>query len=100
MGQRTHELGIRRALGASRVDILRLVLRQGLILAAVGIIIGIAGSLATAQLFKGLLWGVSPTDPVTFVLVAFALGGAVLLACYLPARRALAVSPIVALRHE
>jgi len=100
VGQRTHEIGIRRALGASAGAVLRLVLRQGLVLTTIGVGVGVAASLAATRILKGLLWGVSPTDPVTFALVAMGLAAAALLACYVPARRALAINPIVALRSE
>jgi putative ABC transport system permease protein len=100
VGQRTHEIGIRRALGASAGAVLRLVLRQGLILVGIGVAAGVTGSLATMRVFQGLLWGVSPTDPLTFALVSMVLALAALLACYVPARRALAINPIVALRVE
>lgn len=100
VGQRTQEIGVRRALGASTAAVLRLVLRQGLILTAIGLAAGIAGSFAATRILQGLLWGVSPTDPLTFTLVTVALAAAALLACYVPARRALGVNPIVALRAE
>jgi putative ABC transport system permease protein len=100
VGQRTHEIGIRRALGATTASVLRLVIRQGLTLTIVGVVIGVAASMAATRALKGLLWGVSPTDPVTFALVALVLGVAALVACYVPARRALAVNPITALRAE
>jgi predicted permease len=100
VGQRTQEIGIRRALGASAGAVLRLVLRQGLILVGIGVVVGVTGSLATMRVFQGLLWGVSPTDPLTFALVSIVLAVAALLACYVPARRALAINPIVALRVE
>jgi putative ABC transport system permease protein len=100
VGQRMREIGIRRALGASAGAVLRLVLRQGLILTGVGVGVGVMASLAATRILEGLLWGVSPTDPVTFALVAMGLAAAALLACYVPARRALAINPIVALRAE
>jgi putative ABC transport system permease protein len=100
VGQRTHEIGIRRALGASAGAVLRLVLRQGLILTAIGVSVGVAVSLAATQVLKTLLWGVSPTDPITFTLVAAGLVTAALLACYLPARRALTIDPTIALHAE
>jgi putative ABC transport system permease protein len=100
VGQRTNEIGTRRALGASAGAILSLVLRQGFILAALGISIGVAASIAATRVLEGLLWGVSPTDPVTFSLVATSLAAAAVLACYVPARRALAIDPIIALRAE
>lgn len=96
--QRTAEIGIRRALGASAGAVLRLVLRQGLALTVIGIGVGLAASLGLTRILKGLLWGVSPTDPMTFALVALGLAAAAALACYIPARRALAIHPIVALR--
>src|SRR5687768_4324197 len=100
VGQRTQEIGVRRALGASARAVLRLVLRQGLILVAIGVVIGVMGALATTRLLQGVLWGVSPTDPRTFALVSLGLAAAALLACYVPARRALSIDPIVALRVE
>jgi len=100
VGQRTNEIGIRRALGASAGSVLHLVLRQGFILTACGIGAGVATSVVATRVLEGLLWGVSPTDPVTFSLVAIGLGAAGLLACYVPARRALAIDPMIALRTE
>lgn len=100
VGQRMHEIGIRRALGARAGAVLRLVLRKGLILTAIGVGIGVMAALAATRLLEGLLWGVSPTDPVTFALVAIGLAAAALIASYVPARRALAIDPIVALRAE
>jgi len=98
--QRTHEIGIRMALGASRGDVLRLVIVQGLLLVALGVAIGIAGSLALTRLLGTLLWGVTPTDPFTYVVVIMTLVTVALLACYLPARRASFIEPMIALRHE
>ncbi len=100
VGQRTQEIGIRRAFGASTNAVLRLVLRQGLVLIGIGIVAGVAGSLAATRILQGLLWGVSPTDPLTFLLVSMGLAAAALLACYVPARRALTINPIVALRVQ
>ena len=100
VGQRTHEIGIRRAIGASAASVLHLVLRQGLVRIGIGVGVGAAGALLATQLLQGLLWGVSPTDPLTFGLVTIALALAALLACCVPARRALAIEPQVALRVE
>jgi predicted permease len=97
---RTHEIGIRLALGAQRNSILQMVLRQGLRLAAAGAAVGLVGAVIVSQLMSGLLYGVRPTDPLTFVAVALLLIGVALLACYIPARRAVRVDPLVALRHE
>jgi len=98
--QRTHEIGIRMALGAEQLDVLRLVLRQGIILAAFGICVGFAGALALTRFLSSLLYEVPPRDPLTFVIVSALLGGVALLATYLPARRAAKVDPLVALRYE
>jgi predicted permease len=100
VAQRTHEFGIRMALGAQHGNVLRLVLGSGARLAASGIILGIAGALALTQLMTDFLYGVRPTDPLTFVAVAIVLTAASYLACYVPARRATRVDPILALRYE
>jgi putative ABC transport system permease protein len=97
---RTHEIGIRIALGAERSNILRMVLRQGVGLAIAGAALGLVGALIVSHLMAGLLYGVRPTDPVTFAGVALLLIGVAVLACYIPARRAFRVDPLVALRHE
>ena len=98
--QRTQELGIRMALGARRRDLLKLVLGQGLRLASLGVASGLAVALALTRLMHGLLFGVSATDPLIFGLAAGLLVAVALLACYLPARRATRVDPIVALKCE
>jgi predicted permease len=98
--QRTREIGIRMALGAQWRDVLKLVLRSGMSLVLIGLIIGLAGALALTRLMRTLLFEVSPTDPITFVAVALCIILAALLACYIPARRATKVDPLVALRYE
>lgn len=100
VAQRTRELGIRIALGAQRSDVLRLILRQGMTLVAAGIIFGIAASLGLTRLMATLLYGISATDPITFVALSIALLSVAFVACWLPARRASTVDPIVALHAE
>ena len=98
--RRTHELGIRATLGASRGEIVGLVLRQGMKLAAIGLAGGLVAAIALTRFMAGLLYGVRPADPATLGAVALLLGGIALLACYIPARRATAVDPAIALRCE
>jgi putative ABC transport system permease protein len=100
VSERTHEIGIRLALGAQRANILRMLLRQGLGLALGGAAVGLVCSVIVSYLMAGLLYGVRPMDPLTFASVALLLVGVALLACYIPARRAIRVDPLVALRYE
>jgi putative ABC transport system permease protein len=100
VAQRTHEIGIRAALGADAGSLRRLILRGGMVLTAAGLAIGFAGALAITKLMGDLLFGVGARDPATLAAVAAALEGVALLACYLPARRAAKVDPMVALRYE
>jgi putative ABC transport system permease protein len=100
VAQRTQEIGIRLALGAEPRDILRLVLLQGFKLAAFGIALGLASAIAATRALRSLLFGVSPTDPLTFVAIPLLLALVALLACWFPARRATKVDPLVALRSE
>ena len=98
--ERTREMGIRMALGAQRSNVLGLVIKQGLKLTALGVVVGMIGAWGLSRLMASLLFGVTPTDAVTLVAVVATLGLVALIACYVPARRATKVDPLVALREE
>jgi putative ABC transport system permease protein len=100
VAQRTREIGVRMALGARRPDVLALIVKRGMALVLIGIACGIVLSLASARLMSGLLFGITATDPLTFIGVAALLALVAFVANYLPARRAASVDPIVALRYE
>jgi putative ABC transport system permease protein len=100
VAQRTREIGIRVALGAQRTDVLRLVINQGMVFVGSGVAAGLVGSVGLTRLMSALLFGVSPTDVGTFASVAFLLACIALLACWIPARRATRLDPVIALRSE
>jgi putative ABC transport system permease protein len=100
VAQRRREIGIRVALGASRGQVLGLIVGDGMRLAGLGIALGAGGALALTRLLRGLLYGIGASDPVTFAAAATLLGLVALLACYIPARRATRVDPMVALKYE
>jgi putative ABC transport system permease protein len=98
--QRTHEVGIRVALGAQRGDILRMVLGEGMRIVVIGLASGLVGAAIMTRVFRSMLFGVGPADPVTFLFVSAILASVALFACYIPARRATCVEPLIALREE
>jgi ABC-type antimicrobial peptide transport system permease subunit len=98
--QRTQEIGIRIAMGATTRDILKMVLRQGLSVVGIGLALGFVVALAGTRLLSGLVMGIKPTDPITFAVVLLLLTAIALFACWIPARRATRIDPLVALRHE
>ena len=100
VAQRTSEIGVRVALGANSRNVLQLILRRGVLLIAFGMFIGVGVSFALNRAIQSVLWGVTPTDPVTYLLALGALAAVALMACYIPARRALKIDPVIALRIE
>jgi ABC-type antimicrobial peptide transport system permease subunit len=100
VAQRTKEIGVRMALGAQKIDMLTMILRQGFAVIGIGLLFGLLGALGVTRLMSRLLYGVSANDISIYAIVTVVLSGAALIATYLPARRAMAVDPMVALRYE
>jgi putative ABC transport system permease protein len=100
VSQRTREIGIRMALGAEQGGVLRMILRQGLTMVGIGLALGVGGALALSRVMNELLYGVGPSDPLTFISVALVLVGVAIVACLVPARRATTIDPLIALRSE
>jgi putative ABC transport system permease protein len=100
VAQRTKEIGVRMALGADRVDVLKMIIGEGIALTLAGVVVGLSLALALTRMLASYLYGVSPADPLTYLAVTLTLIVVALLACYFPARRAAGVDPMTALRHD
>jgi len=100
VSQRTNEIGVRMALGADRLDVVKLILKQGMLLTGIGILCGLVLSFAATRVLSGLLYGIKPGDPATFAAISLFLAAVALVSCYLPARRAASIDPMKSLRTE